>query len=533
MAAGMSLTTPWCGSRPLDPARVVRKEVRPEATPAQATSSTSSISSANVVAVSPRIEPRLSPTLSPRPLTRSPISQRQTYPVRLPARSVPSDQLPDVPPLRFAKPMTALPPQMVSEQPLKGLDETSQPTPASSAATSVNMPQGIPPEQDDLKGDLGGQEKVTDAPSKAEFLQKSREDRLWNELSGVMKAPMINAPKPKAMTSALKPESETGSGVVPPLATFLPASDQTVTRATRVPSKESLNTLGNAEPTILEQRVARIETMMDERFDTVAAEVAQTTVSLCSDMEQRCARMVESLREDLQKELEDVVGEKVAHFMLKFAPQGMMVPVALPEMQPKAQEPDGSILGLQKSSEVDGMVCMIMDRVVERVKEDECLRKVTAQYEQVKLALDELLSKICTFDAGGPQAGGPGSAELLNMVKSTALDVRRMRQQRNRDYSETVTRFEGLEKHVGAEFQRWVSDEDDEDQVVEDLRGDWPCNAPINSISESEEPQEEQFAQACATSTIAEDSEELRTPLSLHVPRILDPTVINAPLSPS
>merc|ERR1719272_556604 len=148
--------------------------------------------------------------------------------------------------------------------------------------------------------------------------------------------------------------------------------------------------------------------------------------------------MVEALREDLQKEIGDAVGSQVGSYMLKFAPQGMVVPVELPAPGQEIRDTPAlsSSNGAVRKADMDGMVCMIMDRVVERVKEDECLCKVTAQYEQVKLALDELLLKIGSFDASAPQPNSPDSVELFNMMKAAQLDVRRLRQQRNRDYSE-------------------------------------------------------------------------------------------------
>jgi len=153
------------------------------------------------------------------------------------------------------------------------------------------------------------------------------------------------------------------------------------------------------------------------------------------------------------------------------------------------------------------MVAMIMDRVVERVKEDECLRKVTAQYEQVKLALDELLIKIGAFDAGPNQMGNNSSdtVELFKMVQTTSLDLRRLRQQRNRDYSEAVTRFDGLERALGAEQpeltgqQKPVFDSSISENMIEE-GADWrameepmrPDSRYSGSIAEGDESELEE-----------------------------------------
>jgi len=372
------------------------------------------------------------------------------------------------------------------------------------------------------------------------------EDKLRNELAGAIRTPIQRAPKQVKATPTPSPGEPQES---------LPSLQQSE-------AWKRVQSSIRSECSVIENRVAMMEKMLDERFATTASEVAQTTMSLCTAMEDRCSQMVEALREDLQREMSDTVGEKVGHFMLMFAPKGtsLNVPVAMPAESPPpvvqsrnacgsdaqvgmvVEEDDSAALlpvtspsisgELKRNAEVDSMVCMVMDRVVERVKEDECLRKVTDQYEQVKLALDELLGKIGTFEGCAPApASSSGSIELFNMMKATALDVRRLRQQRNRDYSEAAARFEGIERVVGSEVQDYdlaVTDGADEEMALEGDRVDWCRDAPIfeNAILETGDGDWQTFDETQAepqyTSYNVEETDEPDPSWSEHAPGVRD-----------
>jgi hypothetical protein len=220
--------------------------------------------------------------------------------------------------------------------------------------------------------------------------------------------------------------------------------------------------------------------------------------------------MIEDMREDFAKDLSDIIGEKVGHFLVKFAPKGAIIPV------PAVQTDDASQVAIsvdtaplsdamaKKQADVDGMVNMIMHRVVERVKEDECLSKISTQYDQVKSGLDELLTKIDSPDGCPSPSSSQFSGKQFDIVKALALDMRRMRQQRNRDYTDLFGRIQVLEEAVGSDYQRRECVDEDAADIHED-GPEWPFLSILEASNS--QAQDQQHKLSC-TSAIAEEDEE-------------------------
>jgi len=115
----------------------------------------------------------------------------------------------------------------------------------------------------------------------------------------------------------------------------------------------------------------RVEEQQLSKTQTFMTDLANTTVKLCTSTEQQCFKMVNSMRDELQKEMRETMAEM-------------------------AQAP--AISTSQIESEVHGMVSTILEPMMDQVdmasgimqRQDECIYKVMAEMQQMRIELDEL-----------------------------------------------------------------------------------------------------------------------------------------------
>jgi len=167
-------------------------------------------------------------------------------------------------------------------------------------------------------------------------------------------------------------------------------------------------------------------------------------------------REIEALRSDLLEELHQTIGQEVSTLRFELAARGVPVTAGLPSTSEiEAIAPPGSE-GQPRKTGIAGLVGVISDCVIERVKEDQCIRNVSEQHDQLKEAIKELRALPASSLPGGGDGGAPRQAELDNlhgmvkeMVKisySLAKEIGTEREQRSRDFTEAQDRLEVMEQ---------------------------------------------------------------------------------------
>lgn len=232
--------------------------------------------------------------------------------------------------------------------------------------------------------DPGLRTKAVDRASSRGKSVDSADDMVLNELADatdVMKSVLANS---FANTSPWHsvPTPSQAMPVVPP------------TYDTRIGAPASLY-----ETRRTEERLAVVERQLDEArqmLSIVTDEMSRTTISLCKVH-------AESLRRDLQKELCDMVDERVFSLMYELSPKETSV----------------------------GSTPVQTGRVVAEAVNVESWGG-RDEHGEARLAVDELLLKLGALDAcisTDSLASVPDLTALHNIVKTTAMDVRRLQQQ--------------------------------------------------------------------------------------------------------
>jgi len=104
---------------------------------------------------------------------------------------------------------------------------------------------------------------------------------------------------------------------------------------------------------------------------------------------------------------------------------------------------------------------VISDCVIEKVKEDQCIRNVSEQHEELKSAIKELRSmpfeKMSSKSSGGNNSKNADFdtlhsqvQEMIKVCYSLALELSSEREQRNHQFSDAAIRLKTMEEAMTA-----------------------------------------------------------------------------------
>jgi hypothetical protein len=233
----------------------------------------------------------------------------------------------------------------------------------------------------------------------------------------------------------------------------------------------------------IEDRLKRLENSIDERLIKHTSEAMNASVTLCKASEDRTLQKIEALRREFQlqggntpnggssldlealraslmSELQQTVGQEFGNLRLELAARGVPVMAGLPAGAAELVGEANASPGQSRKTGMAGLVDVITDCVVEKVKEDQCIRNVSEQHEQLKEAIKDVKAMAATSNSNTPgQAPGdvrsPDFDSLHSMMKemmkisySLAKELGTEKEQRSRDFMDAAKRLEVMEHAI-------------------------------------------------------------------------------------